>query len=276
MKIFDVHMHIGDKHAWTEEAFGFLMSLGHRYEERLYDEAGNQNDCELHNILIDEGVEHAILLPEYAPKTTGIHPVERVIEIAEKYPRFIPFGFINPSLHHPTQEFERQLNLGIRGLKIHPVHCEHYVNDRNLYPLYDRCMQLNMPVMMHAGTSIFTGSKMRYADPYSYDDVATDFPDLTIILAHGGRGFWYQQAEFMVKRHKNVYIDVCGLPPQNLLKLFPALPLFPEKFLFGTDFPGVPGIRTNAEAIYGLKISLEAKELICYGNAMRVILPDRA
>lgn len=274
MKIFDVHMHSGDKNEWTAEAFGFLMSLGHRYEQTLYDAAGNQNDDELYHILVREGVEHAVLLPEYAPKIAGIHPVERVIEIAAKYPRFIPFGFINPLLHHPTREFERQLNLGIRGMKIHPVHCEHYVNDRHLYPVYDRCLQLKMPVMMHAGTSIFTGSKMRYADPYSYDDVAADFPDLTIILSHGGRGFWYQEAEFMVKRHKNVYIDVCGLPPKNLLKLFPGLPRLPEKFLFGTDFPGVPGIKANAEAICTLDLSQEAKELICYGNAKRIMLGD--
>ncbi|TYO95755.1 hypothetical protein EDC39_11712 [Geothermobacter ehrlichii] len=273
MKIFDVHIHSGDRHEWTEEAFTFLMSLGSRYQKRLYDHDGNQVDDELHRILVEEGVEHAVLLPEYAPKIAGVHPVERVVAIAARFRRFIPFGFINPLLHHPVEEFERQLALGIKGLKIHPVHCEHYVNDRNLYPVYERCMQLNMPVMMHAGTSIFTGAKMRYADPYTYDDVATDFPGLTIILAHGGRGFWYQQAEFMVKRHRNVYIDICGLPPQNLLQLYPSLPRLADKFLFGSDFPGVPGIRANAEAVCRLDLCPEAKELICHRNAERLLLP---
>jgi len=272
MKIFDVHVHVGDKFAWKEEAFGYLMSLGKKYENRLYDKDGNQVDSEFHKIMVEERVSHAIILPEYAPKIACLHPVERVLKVSEKYDEFIPFGALNPHLHNPTKEFNRQLELGVKGLKLHPVHCEHYVNDKVFYPVYEKCAGLGIPVMMHAGTSIFTGSRMRYADPYTYDDVATDFPDLTIILSHGGRGFWYQQAEFMIRRHKNVYIDVCGLPPKSLPKLFPSIGRFPEKFLFGTDFPAVPGIRNNAEAICRLDISEQAKELICYKNAERLFL----
>ncbi len=272
MKIFDVHVHVGNKFAWKDEAFSYLMSLGKKYKKRLYDDDGNQIDSELHKIMLEEGVSHVILLPEYAPKIACLHPVERVLKVSEKYDEFIPFGALNPHMHNPVKEFSRQLALGIKGLKLHPVHCEHYVNDKVFYPVYDRCSNLNMPLMMHAGTSIFTGSRMRYADPYTYDDVATDFPNLTIILSHGGRGFWYSQAEFMIRRHKNVYIDVCGLPPKNLLKLFPSIKRFPEKFLFGTDFPGVPGIKSNAEAVYELDIPQKSKELICYDNAERLFL----
>ena len=99
--------------------------------------------------------------------------------------------------------------------------------------------------MFHAGTSLFKGAKMRYADPYTFDDVISDFPDLTVILCHGGRGFWYHIAEFMVKRFENVYIDISGLPPRNLLEYYPSMKKHSGKFLFGTDFPGVPGIRKN-------------------------------
>jgi len=60
MKIFDVHVHVGDKFAWKEEAFSYLMSLGKRYEKRLYDDTGNQIDSELHNIMVEEEISHAI------------------------------------------------------------------------------------------------------------------------------------------------------------------------------------------------------------------------
>ena len=77
--------------------------------------------------------------------------------------------------------------------------------------------------MFHAGASLFPGCKMRYADPYTFDDVISDFPDLSVVLCHGGRAFWFHIAEFLVKRFENVYIDISGLPPTKLLEYFPAM-----------------------------------------------------
>ena len=108
---------------------------------------------------------------------------------------------------------------------------------------------------------------MRYADPYTFDDVINDFPDMTVILCHGGRGFWYHIAEFMVKSFRNVFIDLSGLPPKNLLNYYPSLKKFGHKFLFGTDFPGVPGIRKNFEAIKDLLKDDEVMEQIGFKNA---------
>jgi predicted TIM-barrel fold metal-dependent hydrolase len=90
---------------------------------------------------------------------------------------------------------------------------------------------------------------------------------MKIILCHGGRGFWYQIAEFMVKSHKNVYIDISGLPPKNLLEYFPSMKRFSHKYLFGSDFPGLPGIRKNYEAIERLMEDNDAMELIGFKNA---------
>jgi len=108
---------------------------------------------------------------------------------------------------------------------------------------------------------------MRFADPYTFDDVISDFPDLKVVLCHGGRGFWYRIAEFLVKRFDNVFIDVSGLPPARLLEYFPSMVRNSRKFLFGSDFPGVPGIRKNCRAIAEIIGDEEAFRNISFQNA---------
>jgi ribosomal protein S18 acetylase RimI-like enzyme len=163
--------------------------------------------------------------------------------------------------------FEEQLEGGARGLKIHSVHGMFFANDPSLYPVYQRCEKDGYPVLFHAGTSLFKGAKMRYADPYTFDDIINDFPDLKVVLCHGGRGFWYAVAEHLARSFENVYIDVSGLPPKNLLQYFPNLPRFPHKFLFGSDFPGVPGIRKNFDAFSNLVNDNAIMKLIGFQNA---------
>ena len=68
----------------------------------------------------------------------------------------------------------------------------------------------NLPVMIHTGTSIFPGARNLYAQPMLADDVGVDFPDLVVILAHGGRPLWMEEAFFLVRRHKNMYMDISG------------------------------------------------------------------
>ena len=272
-KLFDFHIHVGHYHEWSKEARRLWMETG-PYSRKIYAEDGSLNIDAFHQALVDEGVVGGVLLPEYALHTAGIMPVERAIEVSQCYPQYIPFGALNPEIHHdPVIEFERQLALGVKGLKIHGVHCQHRVNDQRLYPVYEICQDRNLPLMLHAGTSVFPGTRLRHADPYDFDDVAVDFPSLKLILCHGGRGFWYQLAEYMVIRHENVYIDLSGLPPKNLLSYYPKLAKLHHRFLFGTDFPGVPGVAANAERIAALGLSEEVLENIFLNNAGR-LLPD--
>lgn len=163
--------------------------------------------------------------------------------------------------------FDAQIKGGARGLKIHPIHGFFFANDPRLYPLYERCRDQGMVVMFHAGSSLFSGCKLRYSDPYTFDDVISDFPGLSVVLCHGGRGFWYDIAEFLVKRFDNAYIDVSGLPPKRLLEYFPSMPAYSHKYIYGSDFPGVPGIRRNFEAIARLLNDEKAAGNIAFQNA---------
>ncbi len=271
MGIIDVHLHIGHVFEWSKEAVRLWMDTGN-YRKRIFDKNGYLKIDEYKRVLNEEGVEGGILLPEYSPLTAGMLHVEEAVEFHLKHPEFIPFGNLNPNIHlNPLKEFKRQIKLGVKGLKLHPVHGLFYVNDKSLYPVYEYCQDHNIPVMFHAGTSVFPGTKLRHADPYTFDDVASDFPDLIIILCHAGRGFWYHIAEFLIRRHKNVYIDISGLPPKNLLKYYPNLEKLADKFMFGTDFPGVPGVKKNIESIKALPISEEVKRKIFSENAKRVL-----
>ncbi len=180
-KLFDFHLHVGHYHEWAPAARLHWMETG-PYWRKIYAEDGFLDIDVFHQVLEAEGVVGGVLLPEYALHTAGVMPVERAIEISRSYPQYIPFGALNPEIHdNPVTEFERQLALGVKGLKIHGVHCQHRVNDRRLYPVYEICRDQNLPLMLHAGTSIFPGTRLRHADPYDYDDVAVDFPSLNLI-----------------------------------------------------------------------------------------------
>jgi len=92
-------------------------------------------------------------------------------------------------------------------------------------------------------------------------------PDRPVVCFTGDGGFWYHIAEFMVKRFENVFIDISGLPPKNLLQYYPSMRKYQHKFLFGSDFPGVPGIRKNYKKIKDLVKDGEVMESIGFRNA---------
>ena len=108
----------------------------------------------------------------------------------QSFARLRPVANINPHLHYPVvRELARQVSLGAVALKIHPVHGGFEARDRMLYPAYAWAQDRQLPVqIVHCGTSTFSGSANAYADPVLLDDVFRDFPDLAVVLAHGGRG----------------------------------------------------------------------------------------
>jgi uncharacterized protein len=240
----------------------------------LYDEEGSPVPSRFAEFLEREGVDCAILLAEYSPRVTGIQPIEDMLAVARFDPRRIRVAAnVNPHLHHPVAaEVERQLDLGAVALKVHPVHGGFPANTRELYPAYAVCQERGVPVIVHCGTSNFDGAVNRFADPIYSEDVAKDFPELTIVLAHGGRGWWYDAAAFMTLMRENTWIELSGLPPKKLPEYYARHDLgrLGRKFIFGTDWPGVPGIRANAEAVAELGFADEVLAGIFAQNARRV------
>jgi predicted TIM-barrel fold metal-dependent hydrolase len=119
---------------------------------------------------------------------------------------------------------------------------------------------------------VFPGARSRLGDPMDVDDVAVDFPKLTILLAHGGRPLWMDAAFFLVRRHPNVLLEVSGIPPAKLLEYFPRLDEIARKTIWGTDWPspGIRSMRANVDAFLALPLSDGAKKAILSENAARI------
>ena len=222
----------------------------------------------------EQGVDAALLFCEYSPKATGYQTFEDLLPIVERNPqRFRPVANVNPHLHFPiANEVRRQLDLGAAALKLHPVHGGFRCDDPALYPAYQVLTERGVPLVVHCGTSSFPGSMNELADPAYLLPVARTFPELDIVLAHGGRGWWYDAAGFMALSHPNVWIELSGLPPKRLPEYYHRYDLgrLARKWIFGTDWPGVPGTATNARAVVDLGLDEELAGLVLGGNAGRV------
>ncbi|MFL6053952.1 MAG: amidohydrolase family protein [Actinoallomurus sp.] len=273
--LIDVHLHAVRlptlKPAWKQWAHDFGDSA---MLERLYDDSGTVVPERFDAYLADEGVDVALLLSEYSPKATGIQPIEDLLPLTRHNPsRIKPIANINPHLHYPIEEeLQRQLDLGAVACKLHPVHAGVAANDRSLYPAYELCQSAGVPLVVHCGTSTFPGSTNRFADPIFLDDVLRDFRSLHVALAHGGRGWWYDAAAFMALSNERVWIELSGLPPSRLREYYAKhnWNRLTRRMIFGTDWPGVPGIAKNARAIAKLCPDEETAALVLAGNAVRV------
>lgn len=217
--------------------------------------------------------------------TTGLgHPglsSEEIAELAAEHADIlIPFGSVDP--HAGESAVSRATRLvedyGVRGFKFHPSLQAFEPNDTRYYPIYERLEELGRPAVFHTGqTGIGAGLpggrgiKLRYSDPMLLDDVAADFPGLTIILAHPSVP-WQDSAISMATHKANVYIDLSGWLP----KYFPAQlvraangPLR-NKVMFGSDYPVISPDRWMA-SFADLEIKPEVVPLIMKDTAVSVL-----
>ena len=273
--LVDVHLHPARrstvKVGWEEWAHDFG---GADAVTRLYDADGTVSPARFDAYLADEGVDIALVLSEYSPRVTGLQTVEDMLPLAAYNPdRVKVVANVNPNVHYPAdEELQRQLGLGAIALKVHPVHARAAANDRALYPAYEICQAAGIPVIVHCGTSTFPGASNTFADPILLDDVLRDFRRLNVVLAHGGRGWWYDAAAFMALSNDRVWIELSGLPPSRLREYYArhSWPRLTRRMIFATDWPGVPGIARNARAVSALCPDEETVRLVLAGNACHV------
>jgi predicted TIM-barrel fold metal-dependent hydrolase len=225
----------------------------------------------------------AVVFTVDAEAATG-HPAISNEEIAtacaEHADVLIPFASIDPAKGEPGAREARRLvaEFGVRGFKFHPSLQAFAPNDRAAFPLYAVIEELGVPAIFHTGqTGIGArvrgggGIRLKYANPIYLDDVAVDFPDLRIVMAHPS--FPWQDEALAVATHKpNVYIDLSGWSP----KYFPpqlvryANTLLKEKVLFGSDYPLITPDRWLAD-FEALDIKPEVRPRILKENAVTLL-----
>ncbi|HUT50500.1 MAG TPA: amidohydrolase family protein [Alphaproteobacteria bacterium] len=199
---------------------------------------------------------------------------------AEHSDILIPFASIDPAKGKAGAREARRLveHYGIKGFKFHPTMQGFYPNDRSAYVLYEAIAEAGVPALFHTGqTGVGAGMRggmgmrLKYSNPMYLDDVAADFPDMPIVLAHPS--FPWQEEALSVATHKpNVYIDLSGWSP----KYFPPIlvryanTLLRHKVLFGSDWPAITPDRWLAD-FDTLDIKPEVKPLIMKENARKLL-----
>lgn len=225
----------------------------------------------------------AVIFPVDAERETGYRRYnnEEMAELAAKESDIlIPFASIDPAKGKMGAREARRLveHYGIRGFKFHPTFQGFYPNDRSAYPLYEAIAEAGVPALFHTGQTGVgagmrggNGMKLKYSNPMYLDDVAVDFPDMPIIMAHPS--FPWQEEALAVATHKpNIYIDLSGWSP----KYFPPIlvkyanSLLKHRVLFGSDWPAILPDRWLSD-FEKLEIKPEVRPLILKENARKLL-----
>ncbi len=205
---------------------------------------------------------------------------QEVLEAARENPDvLIPFGSIDPHQGKlAIREVTELIAAGVRGFKFHPNTQAFWPNDRDHYQLYEPIAEAGLICLFHSGTTGIGagmpgggGVRLKYSNPMLVDDVAADFPNLKIILAHPS--FPWQDEALAVAVHKpNVYIDLSGWSPkyfpENLIRYTNSQ--LRHKMLFGSDYPLITPDRWLAD-FEKLPIKDEVRPLVLKENAARLL-----
>src|SRR5579884_991023 len=271
MPVFDVHIHVQPWSMVRRDALAMIDDASHRDAATILSNADS-----VLRYLDESGVDRACCINYVAPEVMGFTAEvnDWIANFTKGHrDRLLPVGSVHP--HHTNNahaETARILDLGIRMLKIHPPHQRIAPNAAELADVYRECQSRGVPVMFHTGTSVFPRARNVFADPMPIDDVAIDFPNLKIILAHAGRPLHGETAFFLARRHPTVHLDISGIPPKSLPRYVPRLADIADKVLWGTDWPapGVSSLRKNIDDFRALDYSADVQRKVLWDNATRL------
>ncbi len=280
MKAIDIHVHFDTAQGRLIKDPEFRAAMERYYRTKFVD----RSEEEMAREFVELDIK-ALVIGFDAESNTGWAPVSNdyAADVARKYPEAFlgAWAGVDPWKGKAAViEAERAImELGMIGLKFQPVIQGFFPNDKRFYPLYEKCLKLGVPVLIHtgmtgagAGMPGGAGFHLKYTRPIPYlDDVAADFPELTVIGAHPS---WPWQDEMIaVALHKpNVYIDLSGWAP----KYFPDSlkkeinSRLQDKVLYGSDYPEIPPRRWLEEFQAG-EYSSEVVEKVLYKNAQTVL-----
>jgi predicted TIM-barrel fold metal-dependent hydrolase len=280
LRVTDVHIHIqpwqqlrpgprATMQLGKEKQFAFLLSV-------------MEDPSILLGLMDEQRIARVGMVNYPSPDLMGFDDStnEFAARYAEAAPdRLLPYGGVHPRFtKNAVRDVEHLAEIGIRMLKIHPPHQQMAANAyadglTALGDIYATCERIGLPVMIHTGTSIFPGARSKYGNPMEIDDVAIDFPDLRIIMAHGGRPLYMAEAFFILRRHRKVWLDLSGIPPRSIPEYFPRIEEISGQVLWGTDWPspGVSSMRKNVDQFLALPLSEELKRAALQDNPEQLL-----
>lgn len=200
---------------------------------------------------------------------------DSVIEFVKKYPnKFIGFVGLDP---HKGMKAIAELkasvtDLGMRGAAIDPYLAQIYANDAKYYPIYSKCCELDVPIVFTTGAAtLVTGAIIDHVAPRYIDFVARDFPELKMIISHGGYP-WVNEAIIVAERNANVYIDLSEYEFSPMAEAYvqAANTMIADKILYASAHPFIPfqqALKTYQE----LPFKPEVRSKIMYENAAKLL-----
>jgi predicted TIM-barrel fold metal-dependent hydrolase len=227
------------------------------------------------------GVDKAVIfnLDEETPSGIKGLPNDYYAEIVRKFPdKFVGFAGIDPlKKKRALQEINRSYELGLRGIAIRPFMFQIAPNNKIMYPIYSKCIELDIPIWFHISINYSTNS-MEVERPIYLDIVAQDFPKLKIIAGHGGWP-WVNEMVAVAWRNPNIYIDIASYLPKYIgmkgtgweTLIHYGNSVIQDKILFGSTwlFMGM-SIKQLADEVMKLPLKMEVKEKWLYSNAAKL------
>ncbi|MBI4528403.1 MAG: amidohydrolase [Deltaproteobacteria bacterium] len=276
VKAIDSHIHLLDEKTLAskgERAQQMARYFGRERKPVSIDELADQYRAR--NMM-------AVIMNSTDQTVTGLTPVpnDHVVEAVRKHADvFLGFGVIDPWQGKVAlNEIRRIKDLGLHGIgEINPARQQFFPSDTRFYPLWEEIQKQGLPILFHmgmagagAGTPGGMGFKLKYTQPIHLDDVAADFPQLTIIGAHPS---WpWQEESLAICRHKaNFFIDMSGWAPKYFPKemVHYANTILQDKMLFGSDWPAI-GVERWLEEFQELPIKPEVRQKILLENAKKL------
>jgi hypothetical protein len=200
---------------------------------------------------------------------------DSVIEFVSKYPnKFIGFVGLDP---HKGMKAISELkasvtDLGMRGAAVDPYLAKIYANDAKYYPIYSKCCELDVPIVFTTGpATLVPDAIIDHVAPRYIDFVARDFPELKIVISHGGYP-WVNEAIIVVERNRNVFIDLSEyeFSPMSEIYIQAANTMIPNKILYASAHPFVD-FRQALKTYEKLPFNPEVRQKIMYDNAAKLL-----
>ncbi len=221
-------------------------------------------------------------------------------EVGKRLPRLLPFSCISKELGNAeaiAQEVELRASQGAKGIKMHPGMFSFFPNDEALFPAYEKCQELGLPVLADSGpwppphvlvkfpspvASSHPESVVNYGEPVNWAQVAEAFPRLTIVLAHIGAAWWDERIE-LAQKYPNIFFDTSqgfaspdripycshrSLAEEDVVRVFRKIGV--ERIMFGTDFPALDP-QPQWEQLLRMPFSDEEKKMLFADNAKRIL-----
>lgn len=263
MQIIDFHTHI------------YPDAIAHKAAQSIrefYHIGGGNLDGTVDQLLQtgkEAGISRYVVLPVGLKPNHVAHINDFIVEQVKLHPEFTGFGTLHAAMSDLTEETERIISLGLRGIKMHPDSQVFAIDDPRLFPAYEILQDKALPMILHMGDQRYD-----YSHPLRLRRVLELFPHLEVIAAHFG-GYSMYETAYEVLKDKNCYYDISSsmmFMEEGVAEKYIRM-YGPEKLVYGTDFP-LWDPRTEVKRFLELKLTPDEFEQIAYKTALHILKED--